>query len=118
MFIAIPSKFKEKFCDVSPNHWRVQAVTFDSFLIVNVYLPTDPGTVDFNDQELRETLGAVQNVLDTTDASHVILAGDFNCDFSRHTGHVNDVKIFVENSEQERDKSEQGTIAITLFRMV
>ena len=46
MFIAVPSKFKEKFSDVSPDHWRVQAVTFDSLLILNVYLPTDPGTRD------------------------------------------------------------------------
>ena len=97
MFIAVPSKFKERFCDVSPDHWRVQAVTYDLFLIISVYLPTDPGTIDYNDQELCETMGAIQNVLDTTNASQVILAGDFNCDFSRQTGHVNDVKTFVEN---------------------
>ena len=52
MFVAVPDNLKERFSDVSPTHWRVQAVTFDSTFIINVYLPTDPGTVDYNDQEL------------------------------------------------------------------
>ena len=51
MLIAVPNKLKERFSDVSPSHWRVQAVTFASSLIVNVYLPTDPGTVEFNDND-------------------------------------------------------------------
>ena len=98
MFVAVPDKFKERFNDVSPNHWRVQAVTFDSTLIISVYLPTDPGTMNYNDQELTETLGVIQNVLESNLASQVILTGDFNADFSRNTGHVNDVKTFIENA--------------------
>ena len=35
MLIAVPNKLKERFSDVSPSHWRVQAVRFDSSLIVN-----------------------------------------------------------------------------------
>ena len=69
MFVAVPDKFKERFNDVSPTHWRVQAVTFDSTLIISVYLPTDPGTIQYNDQELMETLGVIQNVLETNFAS-------------------------------------------------
>ena len=98
MFVAVPDKFKERFNDVSPTHWRVQAVTFDSTLMISVYLPTDPGTIQYNDQELMETLGVIQNVLETNFASQVILTGDFNSDFSRNTGHVNDVKTFIENT--------------------
>ena len=49
MFIAVPVDLKEKFSDVSPPFWRVQAVTFLSTLLVNVYSPTDPGTLDYDD---------------------------------------------------------------------
>ena len=98
MFVEFPDKLKERFNDVSPAHWRVQAVTFDSTLIVNVYLPTDPGTINYNDQELCETLEVVQSVLETNHADKVIITGDFNSDFSRDTGHVNDVKTFIESA--------------------
>ena len=82
---------------MSPAHWCVQAVTFDSTLIVNVYLPTDPGTINYNDQELVETLEVVQTVLDDNHTAKVIITGDFNADFGRNSGYVNDVKTFVEN---------------------
>ena len=53
MFVAVPDALKEKFDDVSPTYWRVQAVTFISTLILNVYFPTDPGTLEYNDNELK-----------------------------------------------------------------
>ena len=105
MFIAVPDKFKERFSDVSPDHWRVQAVTFDSTLIINVYLPTDPGTIEFNDHELSETLGVIQTVLDSNQALQVILAGDFNTDFSRNTGHVDMVNNFIHDLSLNRSWS-------------
>ena len=61
-------------------------------------MPTDPGTIDYNDQELSETLGVILNVLESNQSPQVILTGDFNSDFNRNTGHVNDVKTFVENA--------------------
>ena len=64
-FVAVPDKLKERFNDVSPSHWRVQAVTFDSTLIISVYLPTDPGTIEYNDHELGETLEFIKNVLES-----------------------------------------------------
>ena len=98
MFVAVPDKLKERFNDVSPAHWRVQAVTFDSTLIINVYLPTDPRTINYNDQELLETLEVIKSVLETNHATRVLITGDFNSDFSRNTGHVNDVKTFIEDT--------------------
>ena len=97
MFIAVPANLKEKFSDVSPQSWRVQAVSFLSTLIVNVYFPTDPGTSDYDDNELNETLEVVQKVVDDNPAVQVVIAGDLNSDFSRNTGHVNDVKMFIQN---------------------
>ena len=76
--MAVPDKFKERISDVSPTHWRVQAATFDSSLILNVYLPTDPGTLEFDDEELNETLEAIKNVLDSNPATQTIITGDFN----------------------------------------
>ena len=73
-------------------------MTFNSTLIISVYLPTDPGTVNYNDQELSETLGVILNLLESNLRPQVILTGDFNSDFNRNTGHVNDVKTFAENA--------------------
>ena len=46
MFIAIPRELNELVRDVSPQHWRVQAVVLSvshhRLLIINSYFPTDP----------------------------------------------------------------------------
>ena len=46
MFVAIPQEIKELALDVSPPHWRVQAVILSTatnkVLTINSYLPTDP----------------------------------------------------------------------------
>ena len=97
MFVAVPDALKEKFNDVSPTYWRVQAVTFVSSLILNVYFPTDPGTIEYNDNELSETLQVIEQVINDNPAAQVLIAGDLNSDFSRNSGHVNDVKTFIEN---------------------
>ena len=52
------------------NYGRAKNV---STLIISVYLPKDPLTIHYNDQELMETLGVIQNVLETNFASQVIL---------------------------------------------
>ena len=97
MFIAVPDKIKERFSDVSPSHWRVQAVLLDSLLIVNVYLPTDPGTVQFNDDELNETLEVIRNVIEANESMQVLIAGDLNTEFSRNSGHVQTVSTFIDD---------------------
>ena len=44
MFLAIPDKFNGSILDVSPNHWRLQAVILkcnkSSILVINSYFPT------------------------------------------------------------------------------
>ena len=56
MFVAIPKEIKERAKDVSPNHWRVQAITLDTgnskILIINSYFPTDPRTNEFDTKTL------------------------------------------------------------------
>ena len=55
MFIAIPQEMKDNVQDISPNHWRLQAVVINTlgnkkFLIM--YFPTDPKIQDFDYSDL------------------------------------------------------------------
>ena len=47
MFIAVPDYLKSQVTDVSPGHWRVQAVVISSpnvmTLLINTYVPCDTG---------------------------------------------------------------------------
>ena len=54
MFIAIPNHLKRQANDVSPGHWRIQAVkiSFSNILLIKSYFPTDPKTNDFDENEL------------------------------------------------------------------
>jgi len=51
MFVAIPIEIKELARDVSPHHWRVQAIVLSmarNILIINSYFPTDHKVKDFD----------------------------------------------------------------------
>ena len=102
MFTAIPHTFRDSCQDVSPGHWRVQAVvvTIDEtkYLVINVYFPTNPRTIRFDDRELLETLAVINDVINNNDFSHLLIAGDINFDFRRGSGHVNSVAKFVEEN--------------------
>ena len=57
LFVAVPAVMKEYVEDISPNHWRVQAVlvrtTESSIIIINTYFPTDPKSTDFDSSDQR-----------------------------------------------------------------
>ena len=99
MFIALPSKYKEQVTDISPDYWRVQAVTINCgnarILLINSYFPVDSRNLDFNDNELLETIASILSVIDNNDFSDLIWCGDINADFIRATGHVQKVTDFV-----------------------
>ena len=67
MFIAVPTCLMERFTEISTSFWRVQAVTFKTddnlILILNIYFPTDPQTLRFDDEELNETYAAINDIL-------------------------------------------------------
>ena len=67
MFIAVPVELKEFVTDVSPNHWRVQAIllhTVDNIImIINTYFPTDSKVSDFDSSELMTILSIIQDLL-------------------------------------------------------
>lgn len=68
---------------------RICAVIFSNnffrLLIINVYMPFEDGTTrvdDFCDQ-----LSAIDHLIEQNQDCHVVLAGDFNVDFSRPSTH-------------------------------
>lgn len=63
----MPNSIKENVNDVSPNHWRVQAVIIkyvsSKLLVLNTYFPTDPRTNNFDTSDLMSTLDVIDETL-------------------------------------------------------
>ena len=99
MFIAVPNVIKEQVRDISPGHWRIQAVIISTnqsrLLIINSYFPTDPRTVKFDDHELIEIFTIIDNIVDKNDFDNILLFGDINADFLRNSGHVQSVQRYL-----------------------
>jgi hypothetical protein len=112
MFIAVPDSIKRFVNDVSPGHWRIQAVTILSSstktLLINSYFPTYSRAETVNDhaEEVTEVVDIIKNLMETHQCDAVVWAGDINADFSRNTAHVRIVKETMEdlsiNSAWER----------------
>ena len=106
MFIAVPNEIKELVVDVSPNHWRVQAITLQApgniLLIMNSYFPNDPKTSEFDTSELLTTLSAINSVMEGNEFDNIIWTGDINADFMRNTQFTSIIERFIdENSLQK-----------------
>ena len=99
MFIAVPDSIKSFIKDVSPNHWRVQALLIESSssktLLINSYFPFDTRRVIESD-ELTETIEVVKSVIEDNDCDAVMWAGDINSDFTRNNTHTKAVREVVE----------------------
>ena len=98
LFIAIPDCIKNMVKDVSPGHWRLQAVIISSpsskTLLINSYFPTD--SRNDNIEEALEVIDIIKNMIDTHPCDAVVWAGDLNADFSRHTAHAQLLKETME----------------------
>ena len=85
---------------VNSNCNRVQAqiLNFKSskLLWMNAYLPCDPHTVDFDDQELNEVLNEIERILDTASYDDGLICADMNWDMSRTTGFAMTVRRFID----------------------
>ena len=87
-----------------PKSYRVHGLKINfpgaDFLIINTYFPNDPRTNNFDDSELLNTLQDIKYLIDQVDESYnTVLMGDLNCDFSRDTVFVQQVKNFlIENN--------------------
>ena len=107
MFICVPDSIKNCVTDISPGHWRVQAVKIvsghSSTLLINSYFPYDKKdqieNSDIND--LNETLGVISSIIQNSECDSVVWAGDINTDYSRNTPHCTIVKESVEEMDMK-----------------
>ena len=101
MFICVPDSIKSCITDVSPSHWRVQAVIISSkdsrTLLINSYFPFDKRGGEDDIHELIETLGVIKNVVRNCDCDAVIWVGDINADYTRNTPHSRAVRDSVDD---------------------
>lgn len=99
MFIAIPDDIKGNVNDVSPQHWRIQAIILKSInrrlLLINTYFPQDTRSLDHKDIELEEVLAEINSVFEKNNFNDVIWTGDINVDFSRENGHSRRVSEYI-----------------------
>ena len=100
MFIAIPREFSELVQDVSPPHWRIQAIVLTTsksrMLVINSYFPTDPRVADFDTTDLRSTLAAIDDIMANNEYDSIVWMGDINADFKRNTTFTTAVADFIE----------------------
>ena len=89
-------------CRVSTNSFRIQAQVLmlpnSRLLWINCYMPVDPHTIMYNDEELLIVLREAENIMDTSDYDDVIWIGDFNWDRARNSGFAHILENFVSRS--------------------
>ena len=85
MFVCVPDKFKNNVSDVSPGHWRIQAVLLNvknrRILITNLYLPVDKNVnviYDGSKEVLDETLSIVDKLIEDVESGGIVIASDLN----------------------------------------
>ena len=101
MFIAVPKQLRNMMEDVSPEHWRIQAVLFcynlKKILLINTYFPVDQRN-NQDDDDLIITLQCIRGVMDNNDYDTLLWSGDLNMDLKRNSRHVEMTKDFIEEN--------------------
>ena len=101
MFIAIPDVIKEQVKDVSPAHWRVQAIILSTprnrILLINSYFPTDTKTATSDTGDLHSTLSAISSVIEDNEFDKLIWTSDINADFIRNSMFTGIIDDFISN---------------------
>ena len=85
---------------VASTSWRVQAqiLHFGNYklLWMNVYFPTDPRVLNFDDGELLLVQRCVEDILDAGGYDDCLCAGDWNYDQRRKSGFAASMQQFLE----------------------
>ena len=78
---------------------RICAVTMESavgkVLIINVYMPCDDNQLNANIVEYKDILNDICILCNSTDATHLVIMGDFNTDFSRNNVQAKTLLNFI-----------------------
>ena len=84
---------------IKTKSFRIQAQVMEfpntRLLWINSYLPNDPLTMIFDDQELNDVLTEIENLLDTKDFDDVLWQGDLNWEVTRTSGFSSRMKQFL-----------------------
>ena len=99
--IAMLSNKQKKVNKIRMNSesFRIQAqvLTFPHtrLLWINTYMPTDPQTIVYDDEELVTVLNEVEKIMDTAEYDDVAWVGDLNWDKERNSGFAQIMEDFV-----------------------
>ena len=82
---------------------RICAVTMESnlgkVLIINVYMPCDDNKLSGNVVEFKDTLNDICILCNSTDATHLVIMGDFNTDFGRNNVQTKTLSNFINSND-------------------
>jgi hypothetical protein len=85
---------------VATTGWRLQAQILQfgdwRLLWVNVYFPTDPRILNFDEQELMVVQAELEMILDRGGYDGVLAAGDWNYDARRTSGFARSMAAFLD----------------------
>ena len=74
---------------IKTNGWRIQGQIFNfpsrKLLWVNIYLPTDPRTENWDDTELQLYLSEMKSIIDASNTHLILVSGDLNWEMTRNT---------------------------------
>ena len=73
----------------------VSSISGFTFLLFNVYMPTDDRSNGEHLSEFQDILAEISTISRSISASFIIIAGDFNTDFVRNTPQSRELKSFL-----------------------
>ena len=95
------SRLQLKTKRISSPNTRLQAQILEfpniSLLWINTYFPTDPQTMNLENDELQHLLRDIRNIIENEEFDHVMISGDINWDPKRNTGFSNEIREFLAN---------------------
>ena len=97
--IIMPKHVRKHIKIIECDSWRIQplllTIKLKKVLIINVYFPTDPKTINGECNELEDCLARLSSLINGNDFHHLQIAGDLNFEVNRNTRHSLKIKEFM-----------------------
>ena len=68
-----------------------------SILLINAYFPCDPRRENFDDSELLTLLSDITNLVNISECTNILIAGDLNCHLARNNQFTSIIRDHFEN---------------------